>query len=533
MVIKFDDHVTSQWNLDTMKSCLDFSLHNNVSSLLTFEISHNNLYLSYISLAISLVCRVTQRGQMHVRHLRELATKISGLQQENSDLAKNLECKIQNLCKSIFRDCCIELEHLSDKIERAASSINHIDYLQKHGALTKDVALIYKRICSSATGVPQFIIENFLSVVPQLIQTTKEVYVHEEISQVQNGLRGLPDKDLEHFVSNVRYAERKNKVWPLVGQMCKVLEDLCLQNCGKKSTAEIEKWANGLALLSMLEFLKPFFQQCPQDIRLHTRLELFSCNLRNIMLGLMDVAEEAFVRDLSDVVLSLIAFAKFEPSKLVRFELFDIAGALLDCNAIENLKYDRHHDSYSQHFHIRNESDGELQVHAVACVLIDGSICKIGAFQSVVLLHPSGESVFDKCMTRFCGVAVARQKDKDSENFRMALCSTQKEKLSDALDVLRGELSEDLIDFKKSVITPCHLTMRSVPGRRDAVLSLRLVYKWGSEAVSVDSSDFLPFADSTADGAWIPEVQIKGNIFLYISKGQWCTFIDICCRRTL
>ena len=218
-------------------------------------------------------------------------------------------------------------------------------------------------------------------------------------------------------MSDVRDGERKNKVRPLVGQMCKVLEDLCLENCGKRSTAEIERWAKGLALLPMLDFLKPFFQYCTQDIRLHTRLELFSGNLRDIMLELMDVEDEAFVRDLSDVVLSLIAFAKFDPSKLVRFELLDITGALLDCNAIENLKYDRHHDSYSQHFYIRNESDGELQVHAVACVLIDGRICKIGAFQSVVLLRPSGETVFDKCMRRCSGVAVARQKDKDSEKF--------------------------------------------------------------------------------------------------------------------
>ena len=470
---------------------------------------------------------------MHVRHLRELAATISGLKHENSDLAKNLKCKIQTVCKSMFRDCCIELEHLSDKIKRAASSTNHVDYLEMHGALPKDVALIYQRICSPTTGLPKSIIESFLLVVPQLIQTVKEVYVYKEILQVQNGLRGLPDKVLEQFVSDVRDAERNNKVRPLVGQMCKVLEDLCLENCGKRSTAEIERWAKGLALLSMLEFLKPFFQYCPQDIRLHTRLELFSGNLRDIMLELMDVEDEAFVRDLSDVVLSLIAFAQFDPSKLVRFELLDITGALLDCNAIENLKYDRHHDSYSQHFYIRNESDGELQVHAVACVLIDGRICKIGAFQSVVLLRPSGEPVFDKCMTPFCGVTVAKQKDKDSENFRMVLCSTQKEKLSDALDVLRGELSEDFIDFKKSVITPCHLTMRSVPGKKDAVLSLRLVYKWGSEAVSVDSSDFLPFADSTADGAWIPEVQLKGNIYFFICKGQWCTFIDICYRRTV
>ena len=71
---------------------------------------------------------------MHVGHLRELATTISGLQHENSDLAKNIECKIQTLCKSLFRDCCIELEHLSDKIERAASSTNHVDYLEIHRA---------------------------------------------------------------------------------------------------------------------------------------------------------------------------------------------------------------------------------------------------------------------------------------------------------------------------------------------------------------------------------------------------------------
>lgn len=452
---------------------------------------------------------------MHVRHLRELVTKISGLQQENSDLAKNLECKIQTLCKSMFRDCCIELEHSSDNIERAASSINHADYLKAHGVLPKDVALIYQRICSSTTEVPKSIIENFRSVVPQLIQTIKEVYVHKEISQVQNGLRGLPDKSLQQFVSDVRDAERKNKVRQLVGQMCKVLEDLCLENCGKRSTAEIEKWANGLALLPMLEFLRPFFQHCPQDIRLHKRLELFSGNLRNIILELMDIADEAFLRDFSNVLLSLIDFAKFEPSKLVRFDLFDITGEHLHCNVIENLEYDRHHDTFSQRFQIRNSSDGELQIHALACVFIDGRICKIGAFQSEVMLCPSGVPMFDECLTRFCGVAVARQKDKVSENFRMVLCSTQTGKLSEALSILREKLSEDLIDFKKSVISPCHITMRSVPGRKDAVLSLRLVYKWRSEAVSLDSSDFLPFADSTADGAWIPELQLKGNIFFF------------------
>ena len=188
------------------------------------------------------------------------------------------------------RDCCIELEHLLDKIKRAASSTHHVDYLEMHGALPEDVALIYQRICASTTELPKSITENFLSVVPQLIQTMKEVYVYKEILQVQNGLRGLPDKVLEQFVSDVRDAERKNKVRLLVGQMCKVLEDMRLECCGKRSTVEIKRWAKALILLSMLEFLKPFFQYCPHDVRLPTRLELFSGNLRDIMLELMDVA---------------------------------------------------------------------------------------------------------------------------------------------------------------------------------------------------------------------------------------------------
>ena len=452
---------------------------------------------------------------MHIRHLRDLATKISGLQHEDSDLSKDCADTIQTRCKSIFQDCCIELEDTPDRMERAASSLNHVDYLEMHGAIPKAVSQIYQRICSYTTEVPQSIITNFLTAVPHLIQTMKEIFVQKKFSVVQNGLRGLPDNVLEQFVSNVRDAERKNKPRQLTGEVCKVLKNLCLENCGKRSTNDMEKWGKSVALPSMLEFLEDFFQNCPQNIRLQKRLELCSEHLYDILLDQENVVDEAFVRSLSNVALNLIDFAKFEPSKLVRFELFDERKSLFPCNVTEDVKYDRHNDTFSQRFQIGNRSDDELQIHALACVIIDRRICRIGAFQSVVMLCPSGEPVFDKCMTRFCGVAVARQKDKDSENFRMVLCSTQKEKLSEALDELKGELSEDVVDFKKSVITPCHLTMRSVPGRKDAVLSLRLVYKWGSEAVSVDSSDFLPFADSTADSAWIPELQVKGNIFFF------------------
>ena len=452
---------------------------------------------------------------MHIRHLRDLANKVSGLQLENSDLWKNFAEAIQTCCRSIFQDCCIELEDTADRMERAASSLNHVHYLEMHGAIPKAISQISHRICSYNIEVSQSIITNFLTVVPHLIQTMKEIFVQKEFSVEQNGLRGLPDSELEQFVSNVRDAERKNKARQLTGEVSKVLKNLCLENCDKTFTDDIEKWGKTVALPSMLEFLKPFFQNCPQNIRLHKRLELFSEHLYDILLDVADVVDDAFLGSLSNVALNLIDFAKFEPSKLVRFELFDDRKSLLPCSVTEDVKYDPHNDTFSQRFQIGNRSDVELQIHALACVPIDGRIQKIGAFQSAILLCPSGEPVFEKCMTRFCGVVVARQKDKVSENVRMVLCSTQNEKLLEALDVLKGELSGDLVDFKESVITRCHLTMRSVPGRRDAVLSLRLVYKWRSEAVFLDSSDFLHFADSTADGAWVLEVQLKGNIFFF------------------
>ena len=452
---------------------------------------------------------------MHVRHLRDLATKIVGLQHENADLTKHFSNKIQSLCKSVLRDCCIELEDSTKGVDRAASSPNHVDYLEMRRPTPKEVVRNYQQMCSSSA---ECITEPFLTIVPHLIQTIKEIFVLEKISQVQNGLRGLSDQTLEQYVSKVRDVGRNNRVRQLVCEVCKILEQLCLENCGKLPTAEIEKWGKSLALLSMLEFLKPFFhdQHCLQNVRLHKRLELFSGHLRDIMSDVVDVADEVFGRDFCNVSLSLILFAKFDPSKLVRFEVTDLTNAPLTCNIIENTEYDRRQDTFSQRFQIRKESEDELQLHASACVHIDGRVRKMGAFQSVIMLSASGEGVFDKCVSRLRNVAMVKQKEGGSETLRVVLYSTQKEKLGEALNVLRRDVGDDLVDLKNSKITQCHLTMRSVTAKEGDVLTLCLVYKWGSEAVILDSNDFVPFADSSADSAGIPEVKLVGRISIVV-----------------
>ena len=438
---------------------------------------------------------------MHVRLLRELATKISGLQFENAELMKYFSVKVQTLCKVVLRDCCIELEGSVVGVERAALSTNPVGYLEIRRAIPKDIARKYHQVCSSSE---ESIIKIFLAIVPNLIQSVKKIFVDESISEVQNGFRGLPEERLEQFLSNVRDAEKDLRIRQLACVVCEILEQLCLENCGKQPTTEIVSWGATLAIPSMLSFLKLFFLDQKQGIKLHKRLELFSMRLKDIMSDQADTADEVFMRDFSNVTLSLIHFAKFSPSKVVRFELTGPTNSLVTCDSENNndkVHYDRHHETFSQWFEIRKASEDELRLHANALVRVDGRICKKGAFQSVITINTSAEEAFDACMTHFIDVTAMKLQD-DSENLRVILCSTQKEKVSEVLEVLKRKLSEEVVNFMqlkevKSEVTQCPLTIRSITPKAETVLSLRLFYKWGSEAVGVNSEDFVSLADSS------------------------------------
>ena len=109
---------------------------------------------------------------------------------QNSELMKYFSGKVQTLCKVILRDCCIELKGSVEGVKRAALSKNPVGYLEIHRAITKDIALKYHQLSSSTE---ESIIKVFLAIVPNLIQSVKEIFVDENISEVQNGLRGLSE----------------------------------------------------------------------------------------------------------------------------------------------------------------------------------------------------------------------------------------------------------------------------------------------------------------------------------------------------
>ena len=436
---------------------------------------------------------------MHVKHLRKVANKILGLKFPNADLQKYFIRKIQNLCKTVLRDCCIELEVSAYNVEGAASSTNHAQYLiqsiENHCPLPLEIKEKYQEVCSL---FEESAITNFLSIVPYLVQNIKEIFVDHRMTEVPlNGLRGLPTEKLDVFVTSIQSAERNDEFLRLLSNCSRILELLCLENYDKEPNAEIKKWGESLAVLQMLNYLKPYFQHCSQDVRLHKRLELFSRCLRE-NIDDRDRFDQFFVHDFSNVLSSLIHFAKIDPSKEVRFELngsTDLPYSL----ALETVKYDKLENTYSQVFRIKRDTKDELQLHATARVYNEGEICTKGTFHSTIMVTSHCEKALLNChISHFHDITATKLEDRESGNICVVFCTSRKEKLLELLDVLRKELRENAVDLSKSKVTQCPLWMRShVTSKEDAVLSLRLVYKSGSEAVVLDSKDFLTFARSS------------------------------------
>ena len=436
---------------------------------------------------------------MHIRHLRKLAAKILGLQSTNAELQSYFIRNIQDLCKSVFRDCCIELEDSADRVERAASSTNHAQYLIqsiesrcKSSPLPIEIKKKYQEVCSS---FKESTIRSFLIVVPYLIQNIKDIFVDKRMLEApQNGLRGLPKEKLDHFVSSVRKAEEKHSRLDLFCSSCNILDPLCLENYDKEANTEIEKWGESMAILPMLNYLKPFFHHSCQDVRLHKRLDLVSRCLRESIAD-REYIDEVFVHDLSNVLMSLIQFAKIDPSKVVRFELNGSNDLPCSCT-LETVSYDKLTNTYSQVFRIsKKETEDELYLHATARVCINGEIVKMGTFQSTITLTSSSEKALNEYITRSHDVTVTKLRDRNSGNLRVVFVSAQKEKL---LDIPRKELRQHMVDLNRSIVTKCPLSIRSrVTSKADRVLSLRLMYEWGSEVVLLDSKDFEPYAKSS------------------------------------
>ncbi len=445
---------------------------------------------------------------MHINHLRQLAFEIQGLNREDRHFMEYFANEGRTLCELILKDCCIE-------IDAEVSTKNYPRFLSRRQRITEDVALKLEEICSSST---RSINEDFFTILPFLIQAIKEIFRKESPIIVQNGLKGLAKEIVTLHESEVRVAFSNQDILRLVYEVCKVLENLCLKNREKHSTEEIENWSKGLGIWKMWEVLTKFFQG-HQDGKLHKRLQLFSLSLSRILADIRNV-KEIEMRYFYNVALTLIKFATFDPSKLVRFELTDSACSPLTCYS-EAIKYDGPHDTYSQQFEIRKEARDELQLEAIAHVHLDGRIRKVGAYESVITLTSSSEEELSRCLMTPFSVTVKRKRT-NSGNLRVVLSSTHKKSISETLCLLRRELGDDIMDGEQAEIKESPL-MVSCLSEYVGVVKLRLLYKWWAEAISVDSKDFVAIDESSATDAY----SIAPGPGSFFSYNYTCTVVKL------
>ena len=210
---------------------------------------------------------------MHINHLRELASEIQSLNRKDQHLMEYFANQIRTICRDfILKDCCIELD-------ADVSVENYPHFLSIRQQITEYVALKLETICSSSTTS---INEDFLSIVPFLIQAIKDIFRKGNHLVVQNGLRGLPKESVSQHESKVRDAFLNKDIFRLVYEVCRVLGSLCLNNCENHSAEEINNWSESAGIWTMSEFLKKYFQS-RQDGKLHKRLQLFSRSLGRIL----------------------------------------------------------------------------------------------------------------------------------------------------------------------------------------------------------------------------------------------------------
>ncbi|KAL9967459.1 hypothetical protein ACROYT_G025681 [Oculina patagonica] len=450
--------------------------------------------------------RVNERGQMHIEHLRELAVTIVGLQHKEPNMMKYLGHEIKTLCNSVLRDCCIEIATSKEDLDLATSTENWASLLEMHKLISEDAAKKCKRMCSSPE---ESTAGNFLMIVPQLVQAIKEIFRDKKVLQVQSGLRGISDETtFKNIASDIREAAQNKSIFKLLSEVCNILENLCHNNNENRSTEdEIREWGGSVMIIPMLQFIETFFQSTEAQ-RLYKRLHVFAVAIRRILSN-PTAFEGNFLRDFHNVALSLLQFAKFDPSQLVRFELNNPANSS-NTQGNDELKYNKSKETFSQLFWISKESEDELQLEAVAHVHINGSIHSIGAFESMVTLSASCSEAIDRVPIPQLAVAVKRERD-NSGNLRVSLFATKKENVRKALNYLENELGADVVDLKGTEITQSHLKVRSF-AKGGTIVKLRLLHKWGSEAILLESNDFVTLADSTAGGACVPDPEIAAEM---------------------
>ena len=430
-----------------------------------------------------------ERGQLHIELLRDLAIKITQLRHKDSDQMKSFANEVKKLCKSVLIDCCIESATSKGEMESAILMRNFVSVLVMKKRLPDSIAKTSTSMFSSQED--EFITTSFLRIVSELIQAIKEIFREEKIQRTQSGLRGVTEEaTLQKITSGIQGAAHDKNIFKLLNEVCDILEILCRNNNydDRQEESQIQRWVHGVMMGDMLDFLERFFQST-ETRRLYKRLELFSVSIKDIMLNPTDY-EGSLLCGFHNVAVSLLKFAKFDPSHLVQFELKDPTNSINN-QTRDDIKYDMSKETFSQFFWMIKESEEILQLEATAHVHIGGHLLTIGAFEAVIVLPESSSEIVENAPITSFPVSFKSETDGDSGNLQVTLYSRQKDDISKALEYLANALSGHLIFSEQTEIKETSLKLVNV-ARAGTDVRLRLIHRWGSGTIEVESNSFEP-----------------------------------------
>ena len=327
-----------------------FSIYDFILSLTTSYAIHYN----FTSFVLSPDYKITETGQMYIRNLRQVEGKEK--QCKNPEMKElYFPTKKQALCKMALEDCLIELE--GSKLD---------DYAERE----KSIKERYDMICSSSAS--ESISETCQIDIPKLVQDIKEIFHHKSKTDEHNGLRGLFGEEVDAFRSKIKAAQEDKNLGRIVAEVANVLAKLCENNrCDQTNASQIQMWRTNVMIPCMLDFLEKFFARCRQDLRLLKRLRNLSEKQNEIIDGCQK-GNEPLLKDASNTAMRLIDFAKFEPSKLVRFQLNSSAGPHVAYKS-GIIRHNKNNDVFSQEFTITEGPSEELQLRpTVWTVRLDG-----------------------------------------------------------------------------------------------------------------------------------------------------------------
>ena len=425
---------------------------------------------------------------MHIEHLRDLAFKIAGLRHQDSDLMKYFGREVEMLCGAVLRDCCIENATSKGEVDSGTQTENFASVLVMKKRLPESVGKTCTRMFSSQED--EFITSSFLCIVSELIQAIKEIFREEQIQRTPSGLRGVTEKaTLQKITSGIQGAAHDKNVFKLFSEVCHILAILCHNNNDdRQKESRIQSWRSCAMMAVMLFFLERFFQSTDAR-KLYKRLEFFSFSIGEVMSN-PTAFEESFLGDFHNVAVSLLKFAKFDPTHLVQFELKDPTNSINN-QTKDDIKYDMSKEMFCQHFWMIKESEEILQLEATAHVHIGGHPLTIGAFEAVIVLPESSSEVVENALITSFPVSFKSETDGDSGNLRVTLYSKQKDDISKALEYLANALSGHLILSKQTEIKGTSLKLVNV-AEAGTDVRLRLIHRWGSGTIEVESKSFVP-----------------------------------------